>query len=104
MRDRLLWLAPARALRCAGGGGVRGYWHSGHTALTTGVRRRHWAATAVFWRGVSSDSIGQISHVRADCENGFSALKTQWGPSGFATCDINRCQPTAKGCALVYTW
>jgi hypothetical protein len=31
-------------------------------------------------------------------------LKNQWGLSGFTTQDINRCQTTARACALVYNW
>ena len=36
------------------------------------------------------------------CQNGFDELKNQWGLSGFTTQDINRCQTTARTCALVY--
>jgi len=28
----------------------------------------------------------------------------QWGLSRFTTQDINRCQTTARACALVYNW
>ena len=28
----------------------------------------------------------------------------EWGLSGFTTHDINRCQTTARACALVYNW
>ena len=31
-------------------------------------------------------------------------MKNQWGLSGFTTHDINRCQTTARACALVYNW
>ena len=48
------------------------------------------------------EAIGQLYRDRADCENGFDALKNQWGMSGFTTQDINRCQTTARACALVY--
>lgn len=50
------------------------------------------------------ESIGQLYRDRADCENGFDELKNQWGMSGFTTQDINRCQTTARTCALVYNW
>jgi Transposase DDE domain len=48
------------------------------------------------------EAIGQLYRDRADCENGFDELKNQWGLSGFTTKDINRCQTTARACALVY--
>ena len=48
------------------------------------------------------ESIGQLYRDRADCENGFDELKNQWGLSGFTTQDINRCQTTARACALVF--
>ena len=50
------------------------------------------------------EAIGQLYRDRADCENGFDELKNQWGLSGFTTQDINRCQSTARACALVYNW
>ena len=50
------------------------------------------------------EAIGQLYRDRADCENGFDELKNQWGLSGFSTQDINRCQTTARACALVYNW
>jgi len=50
------------------------------------------------------ESVGQLYRDRADCENGFDELKNQWGLSGFTTQDINRCQTTARACALVYNW
>jgi hypothetical protein len=50
------------------------------------------------------ESIGQLYRDRADAENGFDELKNQWGLSGFTTHDINRCQTTARACALVYNW
>ena len=50
------------------------------------------------------EAIGQLYRDRADCENGFDELKNQWGLSGFTTHDINRCQTTARACALVYNW
>jgi hypothetical protein len=50
------------------------------------------------------EAIGQLYRDRADCENGFDELKNQWGLSGFTTRDINRCQTTARACALVYNW
>ncbi len=50
------------------------------------------------------EAIGQLYRDRADCENGFDELKNQWGLSGFTTQDINRCQTTARSCALVYNW
>lgn len=49
-------------------------------------------------------AIGQLYRDRADIENGFDELKNQWGLSGFTTQDINRCQTTARACALVYNW
>ena len=50
------------------------------------------------------EAVGQLYRDRADCENGFDELKNQWGLSGFTTRDINRCQTTARACALVYNW
>jgi hypothetical protein len=50
------------------------------------------------------EAIGQLYRDRADCENAFDELKNQWGLSGFTTQDINRCQTTARACALVYNW
>ena len=50
------------------------------------------------------EAIGQLYRDRADCENGFDELKNQWGLSGSTTQDINRCQTTARACALVYNW
>lgn len=56
------------------------------------------------------ESIGQLYRDRADCvdlgfcQNGFDELKNQWGLSGFTTQDINRCQTTARSCALIYNW
>jgi len=50
------------------------------------------------------EAVGQLYRDRADAENGFDALKNQWGLSGFTTQDINRCQSTARVCALVYNW
>ncbi len=56
------------------------------------------------------EAIGQLYRDRADCvdlgfcQNGFDELKNQWGLSGFTTQDINRCQTTARACALVYNW
>ena len=48
------------------------------------------------------EAIGQLYRDRADCESGFDELKNQWGLSGFTTQGINRCQTTARACALVY--
>lgn len=50
------------------------------------------------------ESIAALYRDRADCENGFDELKNQWGLSGFTTRDLNRCQTTARACALVYNW
>jgi Transposase DDE domain len=50
------------------------------------------------------EAVGQFYRDRADCENGFDELKNRWGLSGFTTQDINRCQTTARACALVYNW
>jgi hypothetical protein len=50
------------------------------------------------------EAIAQLYRDRADAENGFDELKNQWGLSGFTTQDINRCQTTARACALVYNW
>ena len=50
------------------------------------------------------EAIGQLYRDRADGENGFDELKNPWGLSGFTTQDINRCQTTARACALVYNW
>jgi hypothetical protein len=50
------------------------------------------------------ESIAALYRDRADCENGFDELKNQWGLSGFTTQDLQRCQTTARACALVYNW
>lgn len=50
------------------------------------------------------DAFGQLYRDRADCENGFDELKNQWGWGGFTTQDIERCQTSARGVALVYNW
>ncbi len=50
------------------------------------------------------EAVGQLLRDRADCENGFDELTKQWGMSGFTTQDINRCQTTARACALTYNW
>ena len=50
------------------------------------------------------EAIVQLYRDRAGCENGFDELKNQWGMSGFTTQAINRCQTTARACALVYNW
>ncbi len=50
------------------------------------------------------EAIGQLYRDRLDCENGFDELKNPWGLGGFTTQDINRCQTTARTCALVYNW
>ena len=54
------------------------------------------------------EAVTQLYRDRADCRtrqfSGFDELKNQWGSSGFTTHDINRCQTTARACALVYNW
>ena len=50
------------------------------------------------------EAVAQLYRDRADAENGFDELKNQWGLGGFTTQDINRCQTTARACALVYNW
>ena len=50
------------------------------------------------------ESIGQLYCDRADAENAFDELKTQWGLGGFTTRVINRCQTVARACAPVYNW
>ncbi len=50
------------------------------------------------------ESIGQLYRDRANCENGFDAFKNQWGMGGFTSQGINRCQTTARACALIYNW
>ena len=54
------------------------------------------------------EAVAQLYRDRADCRicqvSGFDELKNQWGLSGFTTQDINRCQTTARACALVYNW
>ena len=42
-------------------------------------------------------AIGQLYRDRCDCENGFDALKNQWGWGGFTTQDMHRSQITARG-------
>lgn len=48
-------------------------------------------------------AIAQLYRNRADCENGFDELKSQWGRGGFSTQDIERCQTPARSVALIYT-
>jgi hypothetical protein len=50
------------------------------------------------------DAIAQLWRDRADAENGFDELWSQWAMSGFTTQDINRCNTTARACALVHNW
>jgi hypothetical protein len=50
------------------------------------------------------EAIAQLYRDRADAENGFDELKNQWGLGGLTTQDMNRCQSTARACALVYNW
>ena len=48
--------------------------------------------------------MGQLYRDRADCENGFDELKSQWGWGGYTTQDIERCQLSARAVALIYNW
>jgi hypothetical protein len=48
--------------------------------------------------------MAQLYRDRADAENGFDELKSQWGWGGFTTQDIERCQSSARAVALVYNW
>jgi hypothetical protein len=41
---------------------------------------------------------------RADAENVYDELKSQWGWGGFTTKDLLRCQVAARTVALVYNW
>ena len=50
------------------------------------------------------DAIGQRYRDRADCENGFDALKHQWGWGGYTTHDLERCNLSARAVALIYNW
>ena len=47
---------------------------------------------------------GQLYRDRADCENGFDALKNHWGWGGFTTQDIEHCQSRGVGLQLVHNW
>jgi hypothetical protein len=49
-------------------------------------------------------TLGQLDRDRADCENGFDELKTQWGWGGFTTQDLTRCRLLAATVALIYNW
>ena len=44
---------------------------------------------------------GQLYRDQADCENGFDALKNQWGWGGSSR---RRTLSTARAVALVYNW
>jgi hypothetical protein len=50
------------------------------------------------------EAIGQLYRDRADCENGFDELKNQWGWGGYTTCDLERCNRSARAVALIYNW
>jgi hypothetical protein len=50
------------------------------------------------------DAMAQLYRDRADAENSFDELKNQWGWGGFTTRDMERCQTSARGVALVYNW
>lgn len=45
-------------------------------------------------------NLGQLYRDRADAENAFDELKSQWGWGGFTTHDLPRCQLAARGVAL----
>ena len=49
-------------------------------------------------------SLGQLYRDRADAENAFDELKSQWGWGGFTTHDLHRCQLASRAVALVYNW
>lgn len=49
-------------------------------------------------------SIAQLYRDRADCENAFDELKSQWGWGGYTTKDLKRCRLSARMVALVYNW
>ena len=67
----------------------------------TGVREFAVLATS---RDLEVLSIAQLYRDRADAENGFDELKTQWGWGGFTTRDLKRCQHMARLIALIYNW
>jgi hypothetical protein len=50
------------------------------------------------------EAMGQLYRDRADCENGFDALKNQWGWGGYTTRDLERCNLSARTVALIYNW
>jgi Transposase DDE domain group 1 len=49
-------------------------------------------------------AIAQHYRDRADVENNFDELKTQWGWTGFTTHDLTRCRIMARIIALIYNW
>ncbi|MHB8253130.1 MAG: hypothetical protein ACYDEV_05405 [Acidiferrobacter sp.] len=48
--------------------------------------------------------MSQLYRDRADAENNFDELKSQWGWGGFTTHDLKRCRLIARMVALVYNW
>jgi hypothetical protein len=50
------------------------------------------------------EAIGQLYRDRADCENGLDELKNPWGWSGYTTCDLERCNLSARAAVLTYNW
>jgi hypothetical protein len=50
------------------------------------------------------EAMGQLYRDRADCENGFDELKNPWGWGGYTTCDLERCNLSARAVALIYNW
>ena len=50
----------------------------------------------------SLEAMGQLYRDRADCENGFDALKNPWGWGGYTTQDRERCNLSARAVALIY--
>jgi hypothetical protein len=47
------------------------------------------------------EAIGQLYRDRADCENGFDELKSQWG-SRYTPHGLERCNLSARAVALIY--
>ena len=49
-------------------------------------------------------SLGQLYRDRADAENAFDELKSQWGWAEVTTHDMHRCELSAQAVALTHNW
>ncbi|MEF8732004.1 MAG: transposase [Candidatus Accumulibacter meliphilus] len=52
----------------------------------------------------SLEAMGQRYRDRADCENGFDELKSQWGWGRYTTHNPERYKLPARAVALIYNW